>query len=436
MKHLILILLFVSMPVWSETNVAVAKLVRGKVTVVTNNNVVPLLQDQWVKAGSLVKTSDKSFVKLIFVDKSQMNVGPNSSMKIEKFLDKQAGVIDLVRGKIRSQVSKDYLQVNDKTKSKLLIKTPNAVMGIRGTDFIISTNGKSTSAVLLEGDVVFNKLDNPRESSPQALEAIVDRGVHLYPGEFSVVDNQRSVPTVPAILNIHQRENLEKNGNFESDRAPSSSPTQDTKSSVVPDGLSGNVVSNDNSSLKTEIGKVVPETQTPERRPSSNPDGYVKGDAIKPANGSFLHLETGAIIAPGAKSVLDPNSNTYISSNSGSTSSDGTFIPDKNMVITPNGQVLVTTTDQNGANRTEVVRGPPILNQGQVDPSRAVAGRPNDILNPGFSPNAGDSLRNSPNGGVNDIRDAIQTGANGFAKDRRISIGNQLQGTQGTAGGP
>ena len=34
----------------------------------------------------------------------------NSEMKIESFSGKDSGVIDLVKGKIRSQVTKDYLQ--------------------------------------------------------------------------------------------------------------------------------------------------------------------------------------------------------------------------------------------------------------------------------------------------------------------------------------
>lgn len=149
-------------------------------------------------------------MKLIFIDKSQMNIGPNSEMKIEKFDGKDSGVIDLVKGKIRSQVTKDYLQIQDRDKSKLFIKTPNAVMGIRGTDFMIATNGKNTSAVLFEGEVVFNRLDARGISNSRRLEDIVDRGVRMFPGEFSVVEANRNQPTIPSLLNVRQREVGEK----------------------------------------------------------------------------------------------------------------------------------------------------------------------------------------------------------------------------------
>ncbi len=173
----------------AQSKVAVVKMLRGQVSVVLNGKSTALAAEEWVPSGAVVKTADKSFVRLVFIDKSQMNIGPNSEMKIEQFGGGDAGVIDLVKGKIRSQVSKDYLQQKDKEKSKMFIKTPNAVMGIRGTDFLISTNGYNSSAVLFEGEVVFNKVENAamREINTDALEAAVDRGVRIFPGEFSEI---------------------------------------------------------------------------------------------------------------------------------------------------------------------------------------------------------------------------------------------------------
>jgi len=41
----------------------------------------PLKVEDWVEEGAIIKTFEKSFVKLIFIDKSSMNVGPASEMK-------------------------------------------------------------------------------------------------------------------------------------------------------------------------------------------------------------------------------------------------------------------------------------------------------------------------------------------------------------------
>ena len=73
----------------------------------------------------------------------------------------------------------------------------------------------------------------------------------MYPGEFSIQEANRPMPTVPAILNVQQREHLEKNTELNSDRSPSNANNESTKT-VVPDGLSGALVSNNSDVLKNE----------------------------------------------------------------------------------------------------------------------------------------------------------------------------------------
>lgn len=345
-----LILFLFSLTAFAQSKVAVVKLIRGEADVLTLGKTTRLKVEDWVESGSVVKTAEKSFVKLIFVDKSQMNVGPNSEMKIESFSGKDSGVIDLVKGKIRSQVTKDYLQIKDKDKSKLFIKTQNALMGVRGTDFMISTNGINTSTVLFEGEIVFNKFENRGEMSSAKMEEIVDRGVRMYPGEFSVQEANRPMPTVPSLLNIQQREHLEKNKDFNSDRSPGNTSVEASKS-VVPEGLSGAIVSNNTEALKNEVAQVASTTSPEKSAPSSkDPEGFVKGDLIKPANGSFVHVESGVIIPPGPTAVLDTNTNTYIpGADAGKSATDGSYIPPKNVEITNDGKILVAIKDPTGA---------------------------------------------------------------------------------------
>lgn len=404
-----------------EQKVAVVKLLKGEVDVLNMGKTTKLKAEDWVEAGAVVKTAEKSFVKLVFIDKSQMNIGPNSEMKIESFSGKDAGVIDLVKGKIRSQVTKDYLQMKDKDRSKLFIKTENAVMGVRGTDFMISTNGKNTSVVLFEGEVVFNKFEG-RGAAPTALENVVERGVRLFPGEFSVVERERGQPTVPSLLNVQQRETLEKNENFESERGPSNSGNETAAKSVVPEGLNGQVVSNDGEALKQEMSQVAavaPAKST--ATPDSNPDGFVAGDKVKPANGSFLHVDSGVVIPPSPDSVLDPNTNTYIpSASNGVVGSDGNYVPPKNVEITNDGKILVAVKDASGAVQVQEVAKPaPVVtatnvslakvgeviqaNPQLINPTQPVS---NDILNSSFSGGSSpvSSVINNTNTNSSDIR--------------------------------
>ena len=232
------------------------------------------------------------------------------------------------------------------------------MMGVRGTDFMISTNGVNTSTMLFEGEIVFNKLNDRSEISSKNLEDIVDRGVRIYPGEFSVMESGRPLPTVPALLNVQQREQLEKNSEFDSNRTPSNTSETGSTKTVVPEGLSGQQVSNTADTLKTEVAQVAP-ANTPS---SKDPEGYVKGDLIKPANGSFVHVESGIIIPPGPDSVLDGNTNTFIpGQESGKVALDGSYIPPKNVEITDDGKILVAIPGKDGPVVTEIPKPAPVV---------------------------------------------------------------------------
>lgn len=414
MKNLFSFLILIALmttSAWAQKKVAIVKLLKGEVDVLTLGKTSKLKVDDWVEDGSVVKTGEKSFVKLIFIDKSQMNIGPGSEMKIEKFGEKDSGVIDLVKGKIRSQVTKDYLQM-DRNKSKLFIKTPNAVMGVRGTDFMISTNGQTTSTILFEGSISFNRLTNRNERNTNRLEDIVDRGVNIQPGEFSVADKIHPMPTVPAVLNVNQREALEKNETFDSDRTPGNSSAKINEKSVVPPGLTGEAVANDTAALKTEIASVPARTADAE-----SAQGYVQGDTVKPTNGAYLHVDSGTIIAPPPGSVYDPNTNTYIpTGTAGTVSTTGEYVPPKNVEITSDGKILVAVFDPKTGQTvvTEVVPPPPVTSTQTVISSGGTATfttsisgttsttttaqlpapKPNDIINSSYTPSGLNDLSN------------------------------------------
>lgn len=417
MKLLIVFSLLMSVMYFSiaedAPKVAVASIIRGDVDLLIMGKTVKLKKDDWVKEGSVVKTADKSFVKLIFIDKSQMNIGPNSEMKIAKFSGNEAGIIDLVKGKIRSQVTKDYLQMKDKDKSKMFIKTPNAVMGIRGTDFLIAYDdkagsGKNTqgnsSVILFEGDVSFNKMDAKNVNDSNKLEDIVNLGVRVHPGEFTVVDPVRPNPTVPAVLNVEQREALEKNVSFDK-REPSNAAVDDAKKTIIPVGLSSEAVSSKSAVLDSgspdKDGKAV--------------DGYVKGDQIKPADGSVLHVDSGSIIPPGPDSALDKNTDSYGLSQGIKIESDGS-VTIKGGEINSDGKLMMTVVGSDGKLQVVVRDLPPPIKSNEPlagnliglapvgpAPLPGIQTNPDITLNPD-----GGVLGNAPSGGITNVNDAVQ----------------------------
>lgn len=312
--------------------VAMVRLKRGSAQAKLHGDATELKKGEWLLEGSTIKTGPKSFVKLSFIDKSSMNIGPNSEIIIEKFGNKEAGVINVLSGKIRSQVTKNYLEM-DKDKSKLFVKSQSAVMGIRGTDFMFTTSKATgaTTAVLFEGSVVFNKL-NEGEST-RDLESIVNRGRRIKPGQFSVVSRTMRRATVPSKMSSKQFFRLEKNKNFAADTSGEST-TKASGKSVVPPGLSGSTVKSESIKLPNEI------TQKQDAVNLETTKGFNRGDDIKPADGSLVHIESGTVIPMGAESSFDSNTSEWSSSTNGSVAMDGEYLPPARHEITDQGDLF------------------------------------------------------------------------------------------------
>ena len=193
---MIMAVTFIAFNSFAAENVAKVIIMRGMVKAkLLDGSMFDVKVDQSIPEGATVLTSEKSFVKLLFIDKSQMNLGPSSQMTITAFPKKEAGIITLVKGQIRSQVTKDYMEMDDKNKSKLYIKTKTAAMGIRGTDFQVNFNpdNQNTSLITFEGKVAMAHIDRAaREDNFDQinLESVVssNKAVFVTKGQISAVN--------------------------------------------------------------------------------------------------------------------------------------------------------------------------------------------------------------------------------------------------------
>ena len=74
-----------------DDKVAKVIIVRGKVQAISKDGKsVRLKKGMWLVEGVSLESQRKSFAKLLFIDKSQMSLGPNSKMVITKFPKKDA----------------------------------------------------------------------------------------------------------------------------------------------------------------------------------------------------------------------------------------------------------------------------------------------------------------------------------------------------------
>ena len=317
-----------SFSVYGSSKVAKVIILKGKAFVIdTKLQKIPLKKGAWVTEGSKIKTSPKSFAKLLFNDKSQVIVGPKSEMQIASFKKGSAGVLNLLNGQIRAKVKKSY---KSQDKNKMLIQTRTASMGVRGTEFLVTYNKiNSVSNVLTyAGEVAMISL--PKTSKPVFLPAHqlnnlikTSKSVaFVKQGQFSSVNPKMGkTPTIPTKLSPAQFKALEKNTNLKEKTGRKTSKAKNKQvRNLAPPGLNIKKAITDNSEMNKVIGTQVIEvlaaevekTESPITTPP--PEGFVNTEtgAIAPPAGGFIDLTTGLYIPPPPGSTFDENTGVYV----------------------------------------------------------------------------------------------------------------------------
>ncbi|MDC0255764.1 FecR family protein, partial [Bacteriovoracales bacterium] len=201
LTSLCLLFSFISAEVFAQSKAARVIILRGTAQVTTKDGTTTKLKrGDWLPEGSIVKTEAKSFVKLLFIDKSSLNIAPKSSITIAKFSKKKAGIINLLQGKIRSKVVKDYMNKGEKgKKSKLFIKTKTAAMGVRGTDFTVGT-GVVDTVTVVEGTVTVAQTTST-SFNPSTLDNILNtKGVPVPQGTAAKIPKTSAKPITKQVI--------------------------------------------------------------------------------------------------------------------------------------------------------------------------------------------------------------------------------------------
>lgn len=129
--------------------------VKGDITVTTKEGASEKAKvGKKVFSGDTVTAGKDSRAKIVMSDKNVLNVNPETKFTIEKYendgTNKQVS-LSVQFGKIRASVEQKY----DGEKNQFNVKTPTAVAGVRGTDFLTSFSPatKSTSVTTFGGVV-------------------------------------------------------------------------------------------------------------------------------------------------------------------------------------------------------------------------------------------------------------------------------------------
>jgi hypothetical protein len=347
LKNILVIFFFLLLSVTSEifasdNSVATVVLMKGKAKAKLHDGTqIDIKLDQTVPEGAEINTSAKSFVKLIFIDKSTINLGPSSSILIQAFPKKEAGIIKLIKGQIRAEVTKNYMEMDDKSKSKLYIHTKSSAMGIRGTDFQVNYNhvNQNSSLIVFAGKVVMAHIDRASQNEifeQKKLEMLVSNStaVLVRQGQISAVNlaiSDRAL--VPTKLAPKQLDALKENKTGLEEDTKNKKQFRD----IVPPGVDSAVFIN----ASPEIIKA----EAVEAKGFFND----KTHEYKPSAGVIIDLKTVNIIAPPPDSKFDHATKTFvIADNFGKVDErSGQFKAPNGYELSSDGQFKPLGTEQN-----------------------------------------------------------------------------------------
>ncbi|MGO9605066.1 MAG: FecR domain-containing protein [Candidatus Binataceae bacterium] len=140
-----LLLLISVLPASAQTQnaqIAQVKTVSGQVTIVRGDGKLPAKVGDALFEKDTIETGADGAVGITFIDNTVMSAGPNSEVVLEEFqFDssnfKGSMLTDLRKGTL-SMVSGDIAKSSPEA---MKVKTPTAILGVRGTRFVIQAAG-------------------------------------------------------------------------------------------------------------------------------------------------------------------------------------------------------------------------------------------------------------------------------------------------------
>jgi hypothetical protein len=143
----LLCLLMAGLPVWAEpAGDQTAGSVKAMIPAATRN-AQPLSVNETLQWNDLLQTNAKGRVRAGLTDGSILSLGSNSQLRVVQHdATTQQTTIDLNYGKLRNQVVKIT-----QPGGKYEVRTPNAVIGVIGTDFYVAYINGVTTIICYEG---------------------------------------------------------------------------------------------------------------------------------------------------------------------------------------------------------------------------------------------------------------------------------------------
>ncbi len=175
--------------------------------------------------GDTIQAGKDSRAKIVMSDQNTLNISPDTKFQIEKYendpgSDSRNVTLKVMEGKLRASVEQKY----DGEKNKFNVKTPSAVAGVRGTDFLTSFSSatKTSQIITFHGTVAVGQPGPKGE---------IMNPVYVKPGQMTSASAGKA-PEAPRAM---PKEELSKMNNESKAETAASNQKQDSASTATED---------------------------------------------------------------------------------------------------------------------------------------------------------------------------------------------------------
>ena len=187
--------------------------VEGKVDVLREGTLPgkPVSVNGEVFLKDIVRTKSSAKAEILFRNNATLRIAQRSRIDISEYFQNEAngqGIVKLQRGLVRANVDKGMSQriAVSPDANRFEIHTPNAVAGVRGTDFFVLYERNTTTVLLREGEVCVHNPKEPLKTvcmPPNYVITISGGNPPDVPrkaaeAEFTIYDRETS-PLVPSV---------------------------------------------------------------------------------------------------------------------------------------------------------------------------------------------------------------------------------------------
>lgn len=111
------------------------------------------IENTGLSVGDIIRTKSDGNAKVSFVDGNKVEIGPLTRLSVLNY--EKEKTINVVRGRVIFDVARL------KAGEGLEIRTPTAILGVKGTRFLVDVTPTSTIVVVFSGAVQVSPINNP-----------------------------------------------------------------------------------------------------------------------------------------------------------------------------------------------------------------------------------------------------------------------------------